>query len=402
MQINKQNILYKKIALGPNIKISLSHFIWFLLTIIAVCSEMARGLGSIDNYLVFKGVFDHVVQQKYLFSFYPSEYASYNNYGPAFSLIIAPFAVMPVYLGCFLWAIANAATLFYAIKLLPINENQKILIYWISCIEMMTAIHNVQFNSMFTSFVIFSFVFTLRGKDWLATLFIALGILTKLYGVGALAFFFFSKNKKQFILTFIMWMVIIVVLPMLYSSYDYIVKSYEDWYYQIIRRNGQNIENSKNAGMQDISVPGMIRRIFNYYGSIDFKIIALAGIAFIVPLFRKHNLSSIKFQLYYLAIVLIAVVIFSSAAESPTFVIAVTGAAIWFVLQSTPVTTSVKIMLALLFLLTILSPTDIVPKYIRDHYILAYSLKALPCFLIWCWLTVSAWTNDFRNYNHNE
>lgn len=402
MQINKQNILFKKITIGPKTEISLSHFFWFFLTIIAVCSEMARGLGSIDNYLVFKGVFDHVVQQKYLFSFYPSEYASYNNYGPAFSLIIAPFAVLPVYLGCFLWAIANAGCLFYAIKLLPINENQKTLIYWISCIEMMTSIHNVQFNSMFTSFVIFSFVFTLRGKDWLATLFIALGILTKLYGVGALAFFFFSKNKKQFIGTFIMWMVIIVVLPMLYSSYDYIVKCYEDWYYQIIRRNAQNIENSKNAGMQDISVPGMIRRIFNYYGSIDFKIIALAGIAFIVPLFRKHNLRSIKFQLYYLAIVLIAVVIFSSAAESPTFVIAVTGAAIWFVLQSTPVTTSVKIMLALLFLLTILSPTDIVPKYIRDHYILAYSLKALPCFLIWCWLTVSAWTNDFRNYNHNE
>ena len=402
MQINKQNILYKKITLGPNIEISLSYFVWFLLTIIAVCSEMARGLGSIDNYLVFKGVFDHVVQQKYLFSFYPSEYASYNNYGPAFSLIIAPFAVLPVYVGCFLWAIANAGCLFYAIKLLPIKENQKVLIYWISCIEMMTSIHNVQFNSMFTSFVIFSFVFTLRGKDWLATLFIALGILTKLYGVGALAFFFFSKNKKQFIGTFIMWMVIIVVLPMLYSSYDYIVKSYEDWYYQIIRRNGQNIENSKNAGMQDISVPGMIRRIFNYYGSIDFKIIALAGIAFIVPLFKKHNLSSIKFQLHYLAIVLIAVVIFSSAAESPTFVIAVTGAAIWFVLQSTPNNGMVKIMLALLFLLTILSPTDIVPKYIRDHYILAYSLKALPCFFIWCWLTVSAWTNDFRNYNHNE
>jgi hypothetical protein len=402
MQIIKQNILYKKISIGPKLEISLSHFIWFLLTIIAVCSEIARGLGSIDNYLVFKGVFDHVVQEKYLFSFYPSEYASYNNYGPAFSLIIAPFAVLPVYLGCFLWAIANAGCLFYAIKLLPINENQKILIYWISCIEMMTSIHNVQFNSMFTSFVIFSFVFTLRGKDWLATLFIALGILTKLYGVGALAFFFFSKNKKQFIGTFIMWMVIIVVLPMLYSSYDYIVKCYEDWYYQIIRRNGQNIENSKNAGMQDISVPGMIRRIFNYYGSIDFKIIALAGIAFIVPLFKKHNLSSIKFQLHYLAIVLIAVVIFSSAAESPTFVIAVTGAAIWFVLQSTPNTGMVKTMLALLFLLTILSPTDIVPKYIRDHYILAYSLKALPCFLIWCWLTVSAWTNDFRNYNHNE
>lgn len=389
-----QYILYKKIRIGTNYECSLSYIIWFLLAIIAVSLEMSRGITSIDNYLIYKGVYDHVVQQKYLFSFYPTEYASFNNYGPAFSLIIAPFAVLPVYVGCFLWAIANAGCLFYAIKLLPINENQKVLIYWISCIEMMTSIHNVQFNAMFTSFVIFSFVFTLRGKDWLATLFIALGILTKLYGVGALAFFFFSKNKKQFIGTFLMWMVIIIVLPMIYSSYDYIIQCYKDWYFQIIRRNDQNINNSRNAGLQDISVPGMIRRIFNYYGSIDFKIIALAGVAFIMPLFKKIIISNIKFQLQYLALVLISVVIYSSAAESPTFVIAVTGTAIWFVLQQLPITNKVKIMLALLFMLTILSPTDLVPKFIRDHFILAFSLKALPCFMIWCWLIVDVWKSN--------
>jgi Glycosyltransferase family 87 len=386
-----QHLLYKKIRIGSKYECSLSYIIWFLLAIIAVSLEMSRGITSIDNYLIYKGVYDHVVQQKYLFSFYPLEYVSFNNYGPAFSLIIAPFAVLPVYVGCFLWAIANAGCLFYAIKLLPINENQKTLIYWISCIEMMTSIHNVQFNAMFTSFVIFSFVFTLRGKDWLATLFIALGILTKLYGVGALAFFFFSKNKKQFIGTFIMWMAIIIVLPMIYSSYEYIIQCYKDWYFQIIRRNDQNINNSRNAGLQDISVPGMIRRIFNYYGSIDFKIIALAGVAFIVPLFKKNIISNIKFQLQYLALVLISVVIYSSAAESPTFVIAVCGTAIWFVLQQTPITMKVKIMLVLLFMLTILSPTDLVPKFIRDHFILAYSLKALPCFMIWCWLIVDVW-----------
>ena len=84
---------------------------------------------------------------------------------------------------------------------------QKIILYWIVLIEMMTSIHSVQFNPMFTAFFIFTFVFTLRGKDWIATLFIALGILTKLYGIAGLAFFFFSKNKIQFIImnSFHLW-----------------------------------------------------------------------------------------------------------------------------------------------------------------------------------------------------
>ena len=34
-------------------------------------------------------------------------------------------------------------------------------------------------------------------------------------------------------------------------------------------------------------------------------------------------------------------------------------------------------------LLTSLSPTDIIPKYIRLNFIRPYALKALPCFLIW-------------------
>ncbi len=331
------------------------------------------------------------MQEKYLFSYYPDEYVSFNNYGPAFSLVIAPFALLPTYVGCFLWAIANAAALFYALKLLPIQEKQRIVVYWIVLIEMMTSIHSVQFNPMFTAFFIFSYVFTIRGKDWLATLFIALGFLTKLYGIAGLAFFFFSRNKLQFVLSFIAWMAIIVLAPIVYSSADYIMQSYEDWYYQIIRRNQQNIDNSRTAGMQDISVPGMIRRIFHYYGPIDLPIIAIAGTLFGIPLLKKQNQLNPIFGLSYLALVLLSVVIFSSAAESPTFVIAVTGAALWFIIQEKPVSTYVKIILGLLFLLTILSPTDLIPPYIRINIILAYSLKALPCFIIWCWLIISCW-----------
>ena len=128
---------------------------------------MARGIHSIDNFLVFRGIFDHVWQEKNLFNFYPDEYDSFNNYGPAFSLIIAPFAILPVFVGCFLWGIANAASLFAAIRMLPIKQEQQVIIYWVCCIEMMTSIHSVQFNPMLAAFFIFAFVYTHRGKDWM-------------------------------------------------------------------------------------------------------------------------------------------------------------------------------------------------------------------------------------------
>ncbi len=391
MSSKLDKIIFQKWETTKFGSVYLIYCLWFLLAAFAVIAEMSRGLTGIDNYLIFEGVFKHVVQEKYLFSYYPEEYVSFNNYGPAFSLVIAPFALLPTYLGCFLWAMANAATLFIALKMLPVEEKQKIILYWIVLIEMMTSIHSVQFNPMFTAFFIFTFVFTLRGKDWIATFFIALGILTKLYGIAGLAFFFFSKNKIQFILSLLVWLMVIAAAPILYSSYDYIVQSYEDWYYQIIRRNQQNIDNSRTAGMQDISVPGMIRRIFKYYGPIDFPIIAVAGVLFGIPLLKKQNQVQTYFKLYYLALVLISVVIFSSAAESPTFVIAVTGAALWFITQQRPYSFKVKAILWGLFLLTILSPTDLIPPYIRINFILAYSLKALPCFIIWCWLVISCW-----------
>lgn len=389
-----EKILHRKIRIG-SAEVALAHVVWFALALIAIVSEMARGLSSIDNYLIFRGVFYHVTEQKNLFNYYPGEYISFNNYGPAFSLIIAPFALLPIYVGCFLWGIANAVLLFLAIRMLPLKQEYRILIYWISCIEMMTSMHSMQFNPMLTAFMIFAFVFVHRGKDWIATAFIVAGILTKVYGIAGLVFFLFSKNKKQFIFSFIAWLAVFVFLPMSFSSPDYIFKTYGEWYHQIIKRNQQNIETSMTAGLQDLSVPGMIRRIFKFYDFSDLKLIAFAGIFCLVPLIQNKLLHTLAFQLRYLAIVLISIVIFSSAAESPTFVIAVTGFAIWYVVQLRPLAPWKNYLLILLFLLTILSPTDLVPAYIREHFIRAYSLKALPCFIAWLCLVYEVWRLKF-------
>ena len=78
---------------------------------------------------------------------------------------------------------------------------------------------------------------------------------------------------------------------------------------------------------------------------------------------------------------MIWVIIFNHRAESPTFIIALCGMAIWFISQERTPVNIFLIIFALM--LTSLSPTDLFPKFIRDTYVVPYSLKALPAVMIW-------------------
>ena len=69
-----------------------------------------------NNFLIFRGVFWHTIDQLPLFIHYPAEYGDMNHYGPLFSLVIAPFAVVPEWLGLIMWDVALALFLYVAIR----------------------------------------------------------------------------------------------------------------------------------------------------------------------------------------------------------------------------------------------------------------------------------------------
>ncbi|RZJ85639.1 MAG: DUF2029 domain-containing protein, partial [Chryseobacterium sp.] len=218
MLLNKEIILLRQ-------KISYVAIFWFSLAAIAAIVQVTKSAG-INNYLIFKGVFWHTVQETNLFLEYPAEYFDVNHYGASFSIFISPFALMPDKIGCFLWCLANAAFLFCAVRRLPLSiQNQRIILL-ISAVEMMTSLHNVQFNPMLTSWILMSYIMVHRKKDFWAAFFIAAGTLSKLYGIIGLAFFLFSDNKLALVLSFIFWMAVLFCLPMLYSSPHFILQSY--------------------------------------------------------------------------------------------------------------------------------------------------------------------------------
>jgi hypothetical protein len=352
--------------------------IWVLLATVATYKQYAHH--SFNNFLIFKYSYVHASQGLNLYQNYP-EYGDTNHYGPLFSLIFAPFALLPTFLGMLAWQLSNAFILFAAIYKLPIANLQKAGIAWICTHELLTSQFSFQSNAGIAGLIILTFVCVENKKDFWAGLFIALGTLIKVYGIVGLAFFFLSKNKKQFTFGVLFWMSILICLPMLPFGYSYIIQSYKAWLHSLQEKN---ILNTVLTSYQDISVMGMARRMSgNASMSTAWFILPAAGIL-IYPYLQFKKLENVAYRLLLMSSLLIFTVIFSSGAESPTYIIAFAGLAIWFSQEHKNTLTVGLLIFALL--LTSFSPSDLFPAYLREHYVRPYALKALPCFLIWCYI----------------
>lgn len=375
--MNFIKLLIRKTFRFASQQVSLAAIVWFVLGIVATIIQIKKGPLSINNYLIFKGVFYHTLSKQNLYAQYPGEYFDSNHYGPVFSAVIAPFAILPDWLGCALWCLLNTAVLFIAIRKLPFSFTQQNFIILFAAIEMMTATHNTQSNALVTAWIILALVFVQRKQEFWACLMIMLAAFVKLYGIAALVFFFFSDNKLKFILYSLLWSVILFCLPMLISSPEFVVQSYIDWYNSLTHKN---MENAASV-MQNMSAMNIIQKGLGLPVS-NLVILVIAALAMLAPLAQVHKWKNQWFQVMYLATLLIAVVIFSSSAESATFIFAICGCGIWFVLQPS----KNKLVIALIifaFVFTSLSTTDLFPKQVKENFIRPYGIKALPCLLIW-------------------
>ena len=384
-----KKIINKELHFGKH-KIAFAAFLWFALAIIAVTLELLRGKENYWNYYIYQYFYQHIHS-------FTNPYIGIINefdchYGPTFSLIIAPFTLFTPWLGCFLWCVCNTWFLYFAINKLAIKDDAKKLILLISAIEMMTSIHSVQFNGMVTAWLILAFAYVEENNEKAATFFIVLGTLTKIFGITGLTFFLFSKNKKQFLLWLIIWFVVLFCLPMLISSPQFIIDIYGSWLNDVLHKNGVNITLG-TGGMQDISFGGIIRRLLNYQAFSDVYLFVPFIILYVIPLLKKYNYTNPIFKQLYLAITLITVVVLSSSSESPTFVIAVVGCALWYVLHKKSSLTNTTILLVFIF--TSLGTTDLFPSFIRSHYFIGKSLKALPCVIVWLMIL---WELNIKNF----
>jgi hypothetical protein len=76
--------------------------------------------------------------------------------------------------------------------------------------------------------------------------------------------------------------------------------------------------------------------------------------------------------------------IFNHIAESPSYIVAVFGLAIWFAWENKNVFT--WLLFGLAFIFTIVVATSFFPEYIRHNYAIPNVWKAVPAIIIWFWI----------------
>lgn len=367
--------------------------LWLLLGVLAAVMKMH----SHNNFLVFRGSFWHAWQGLPLYAEYPQEYWDINHYGPLFSLLIAPFAVVPEWLGLLMWCVALSLGLYVAVRRSLLTSGQQLFVLWFCAHELLTALYMQQFNIAIAAIIVGAFFLIEKERDATAAFLIVLGTLVKIYGIVGLAFFFFSKHKIRFIGALVLWSAVMFVAPMVLSSPDYVIGQYQAWFVDLVSKNSENAE----ALMQNISLLGMTHRVTGLEFS-DLWLILPGLVMFGIPYLRISQYKHMAFRQTLLASVLMFTVLFSTGSESSGYIIALVGVVIWYTAVPWQRNRWDVALLVFVFVLSSLSPSDLFPAYLRKEWVQPYALKALPVTIVWLKLCWEMWTKNYEPISANR
>ena len=336
-------------------------------------SEGGREYNCYNNYTIFKQSYFHLKNDQDIYKLYEEEHWDIYKYSPTFAVLFAPLAELPDAIGLHLWNLLNALILLLGVYCLPkLTNKQKGLILIASLIELMTSMQNEQSNGMIAGLIILTFALLERKKLALATLIIVFSVYIKLFGLVAFALFLFYPEKWKSILYSILWFVILFFLPLIVISMNQLLFLYESW--------GDMLLNDHSSSFGQLSVMGWF---YTWFGITWNKIYFMfaGAVIFLIPFIKFKLYNNFNFKLLALSSILLWIVIFNHKSESPTFIIAMAGASLWFFTQEKSLLNIILFVSA--FILTSLSPTDIFPRYLRNEFVIPYVLKAVPCIFIW-------------------
>ena len=381
-----QSINLKSRLLNPYVVL----VVWALCTLQICISLSLADPASYNNFLVFRGVFDHLFSSLPLYEAYPLEYGDLNHYGPVFGFIIAPFAMLPVWLGLSLWCLCLSLSLYWAVRRLPLPVVLTSLILWLVLNDFYGADFKQQFNIAVAALVVGAFVMIEKRREGWAALFIVIGTFVKIYGIVGLAFFFFVRRKWRFVGYMALWSAVALLLPLLFVSPEYLWAQYQAWYVDIAQKNAENMF----CVYTNISLVGAVRKISGSTAYSDLLIIVPAMLMFLVSYLRIGQYKYLGYRLTILASLLLFVVLFSSGSEVSGYVIASLGVGIWWVTLSPPRRGWLEWLLLALVLFASFSYNLLPTKFYRGVF-MAYALRSLPFAAVWLHCIWRLWREDF-------
>ncbi|MEO6209389.1 MAG: glycosyltransferase family 87 protein [Gemmatimonadaceae bacterium] len=350
----------------------------YVLTIVIVAIGKAYGQrGPDNNFLVFRWSFLNLAAGHDMYAAQPLHHTDIYKYSPSFAVLFAPFALIPFALSLAIWDALNALLLFVAVeKLLP--SRQAAIALALIYLEVLRSMQRTQSNSLVTALVILAFLAFEQRRQLGAAFAIAVGAAVKIFPLAALALAILYSRRFRFALMMTLALVVVLAIPLLVVSPAGLAAQYQSWR-AVEAADALSVGGGGGGGLYG-GVMQQLRLIFG----VDWPNwpVQLAGTLLLMsPLAKSSNWEYAAFRVRFLATLLVYMVIFNHQSESPSFVIAVTGIAIWFV--STPRSWWHTTVMVLTILIVSISSTDITPKSWQRNFFVHYRLKTIPCTVAW-------------------
>jgi len=329
-----------------------------------------------NNYVIFKQSFAHLVAGQDLYALFPAEHFDYYKYSPTFAALMAPFSLLPTTLGLVLFNLLNAAVLAAAIARLPVlDARAKGLFVWYIAPEALGAAQGTQTNLLVLGLLVLAFAFCEERRPLAASLLVVLSFYVKLFGLVAGLLFLLYPQRKRLVLATGAWVLALGLLPLLFVSPAQLAFLYRSWL-GLLRADGLASVGSPAS----FSVMGWMHA---WLGLVPNPLAVVgAGLALLLlPLLNVRAYPDFHFRLTFLAAVLIWVVIFNHKAESPTFVIAAGGVALWYF--SRPPRPLRRLLAWGSFALTSIAYSDLTPGPVKARFVFPLVLKVIGPTLVW-------------------
>ena len=385
-----------------------------------------------NNYIIFKQSFFHLIAHKDLYIHYPLEQYDLFKYPPTFALLFAPFSMLPDFLGYSTWTALNLLLPVFAVyKLQGISGGAKAAMSTLLLLEGFTSALNSQSNGLMLGLLLFAFVAMQNGRIFQAVLFIWLTAFIKLFGIlfFAMLLVFPGVLKKSLVRVPVIFGAL-YLLPLPVLGWEGLQRQYASMFNLLAHDHGYFVKYSVMGWLQQWFGLRPNKNLILMLG-LGLQCLPLLVLIIKQKLWRSGSLQQVnsqsleRWQFLFAASWLLWMVIFNHMAESATYVIAVGGAmlALSQLVASENThfgTTKISGMLdgqntsidsnshsnnsvqnvgwrrhlnfqnspwiaafIIMFLFTMLGPTDIYPKEVRFWIVETAQLKAFPCILLW-------------------
>lgn len=114
-----------------------------------------------------------------------------------------------------------------------------------------------------------------------------------------------------------------------------------------------------------------------------------------LPLIKISWYKERSFRYAVFSALLIWVIIFNHKAESPTFIIALTGIGLYFAFQKSGILN--KILIAGVLIFSSLVYSDLTPAVWRNEFFHPFFIKAVPCIVVWAKIIYEVMTNRLQS-----